>query len=407
MTRLKYIAQLNAGGTPDVGNSSYWASSGEGVPWVSIGDMSSQPVVQTTSRALTAAGLCAARLKPSPPGTILFSMYASLGHTARLGRIGAWNQAILGITPTHRVDPRFLEYCLSSLRKALPSLARSNTQQNLNAEQVGNLELPLPPLDEQRRIADFLDSEVARIDRLAKAQQEMLLRLHERDLAVLDSKIDEVAGTFGTTPFRRFIASVEQGFSPQCDNMPAEDHEWGVLKVSSVKRGVFHPSENKRLPDEVAPVSRYEVREGDLLVTRANTPALVGAAAVVGSVRRKLLLCDKIFRIGTTSALDKNYLAMVAQGTRIRDLCAAASHGTSQSMANLKIEEVKEWPVPAAPLAAQRLMLAEVFAHHRPTSNLRTVVERQLGLLSERRQALIAAAVSGAMDLTTAREADL
>ncbi|MEU8130020.1 hypothetical protein AB0B68_22635 [Micromonospora sp. NPDC049049] len=314
--------------------------------------------------------------------------------------------------PSNQVDGRFIAYAmraqaLSGFPKAMARGVREGGADFRRWDTLGDLPVPCPPLSEQRRIADFLDIELARVERLAKVQQEIQLKLNERDLAILDSKIEELSCAFGTTPFRRFIASVEQGSSPQCDNVPAQNHEWGVLKVSSVKRGAFHPLENKKLPGEVPPVVRYEIRENDLLVTRANTPALVGAAAVVGPVRRKLMLCDKIFRIRTGGGLDKNYLAMVARGTKIRDLCAAASHGTSQSMANLKVEEIKEWPVPAAPVEAQLLMVAELSAHHGRTAALRRAIERQLDLLVERRQALITAAVTGHIDVTTRRGADV
>ncbi|MGN9778057.1 restriction endonuclease subunit S [Micromonospora sp. H33] len=306
-----------------------------------------------------------------------------------------------------QIHPQFMAWMLSTpgpqgfLNAHKTGMAES--QMNFSNEALLGLVIPLPPLHEQRQIVDYLDPEIARIDSLIRVQKEVLLRLYERDLAVLDSRIEQLAVQFGSVPFRRFIVGMEQGVSPQCDNMAAEESEWGVLKVSSVKGGAFLPLENKRLPEGLSPDIRYEVRENDLLVTRANTPALVGAVAVVGPVRRKLMLCDKIFRIRTTSDLDKNYLAMVARGTRIRDLCAAASHGSSQSMANLKTEEVKDWPVPPAPLSEQRQALAEVSAHHSRSSMLRTAVERQLGLLTERRQALIAAAVTGQIDVATAR----
>ena len=71
----------------------------------------------------------------------------------------------------------------------------------------------------------------------------------------------------------------------------------GGLKVSAIRQGALRPRENKKLPDDIPPVRRYEIRPGDLLITRANTPLLVGAAAIAHLPRRRLLLCDKIFRM--------------------------------------------------------------------------------------------------------------
>lgn len=273
----------------------------------------------------------------------------------------------------------------------------------MNAEQVGNLEINLPPMEEQCRIADFLDAETARIDQLAQMQQKVSLRLSERDTTLLDLEIDRLIEKYGQFPFRRSIRFMEQGSSPQGDIVPAGENEWGVLKVSSVRSGCFIPTENKLLSNVDHVVPSYEVHSGDLLVTRANTPLLVGATVAVSDVRRKLMLCDKIFRIFLKDGVDAGYIEAVARGSRIRSLCTALSHGTSQSMVNLKAEDVKEWPIPAAPWSVQISLRDLVAANREHTERLKSAIESQLALLTERRQALITAAVTGQIDVTTAR----
>ena len=85
---------------------------------------------------------------------------------------------------------------------------------------------------------------------------------------------------------------IEQGWSPQCDNQAADDDAWGVMKVGCVNGDQFDASENKALPPELDPKTEYELRPGDVLISRANTRDLVGSAAIVPSdVRAKLLLC--------------------------------------------------------------------------------------------------------------------
>jgi type I restriction enzyme, S subunit len=272
----------------------------------------------------------------------------------------------------------------------------------INPEDLGEIRVALPSLEEQRLIADFLDAEVARIDYLVSMQIRVSGCLMEREQVLLDAGLDELIGRYGSLLFRRFIYRTEQGSSPQCDNIPAEDDEWGVLKVSAVKAGRFVPTENKRLPDEIAPDRRWEIKRDDLLITRANTPALVGAVAVAKDPRPKLLLCDKIFRINVISELDKDFLALAARGSRIRAMCSEASHGTSQSMANLKIDEIKQWPIPFAPLREQRAFVACVREASATSERLQTAIARQLKLLEERRRAVITAAVTGQIDVTTA-----
>src|SRR5690606_29994114 len=270
---------------------------------------------------------------------------------------GLHNGVGAGTTELHvlragpRIDRRFLLYLVkthSFLRLGEAEMIGVAGQKRVPEAFLQDLPVSLPSLDQQRRIADFLDAETARIDRMVRLQEILRRRLDERERSFLDLAIENLASRFGVAPLRRFILGVEQGTSPQCDAVPAKEDEWGVLKVSCLRPLVFLEGENKRLPVGMRPNLRHEVREGDLLIARANTPELVGSTAVVPGVRKKLLLSDKIFRIRTVAGIDPRYVAIVASGSRVRALCAASSNGASQSMANIRFEEVKAWPIPPA-----------------------------------------------------------
>lgn len=340
--------------------------------------------------------------------------------TGTLGRVGFFDSPPDGIpcvadghvtiarANDDKLDSRFAYYWLSSMpfyEYIYAALAVGATNQiELSRERLGHSPIPAPPLHEQRRIADFLDIETARIDRMNGLQQEVLERLDEREHAILESELDDVREYAKIVPLRRFITAMDQGSSPQCYSTPAEEGEWGVLKVSCLRPGRFIADANKRLPDEATPDVDSEVNEGDLLVTRANTPDLVGSTAVVPEVRSKLLLSDKIFRIQLSPELEPHFAALAARGSRIRHLCSSASHGTSDSMANLKFGEVKEWPIPVTSIARQRTAVERVRKTVEQADRLRNAIYRQLDLLTERRQSLITAAVTGQFDVTTAHD---
>lgn len=295
-------------------------------------------------------------------------------------------------------DSRFVCYLMNSLywKGFTRQFIKQTTGiQNLDADALLAQHCVIPMLDEQRRIADFLDAETARIDQLSALQAAVRTSLHSRVVAQLDTKADELTKAYGAIPFRRMIWSIEQGSSPQCDNFAADPDAWGVLKVSAVKNGAFLENENKQLPNDIQPEPRYEIKHGDLLITRANTPQLVGAAAVADSPRPKLMLCDKIFRVVTTKDLIPEFLILISLTTKVRDMCAEASHGTSQSMTNLKTDEIKSWPIPSVPTEVQRAVVAEISASREHSQRLTDAIDRQLAVLAERRQALITAAVTG------------
>ncbi|WP_329242128.1 hypothetical protein [Streptomyces canus] len=258
-------------------------------------------------------------------------------------------------------------------------------------------------MKEQRRIADFLDAETARIDQLVSLQKTLSARLDERDHALRDNLVNQLAVAAGEVPLRRFTTRIEQGASPQCEAVPRQGgDEWGVLKLSAVKGGHFAPSENKRLPEGTEAISAYQVRRGDLLVTRANTPSLVGDVAVVEGDQQKLLLPDLIYRVGLVPEVEAEFVAQVALSGRVRTLIESVARGSSQSMVKLRGEDIKTWPLPMATQTQQATLVQEIQSGLQGTGRLRTAVALQLSLLAERRQALITAAVTGQFDVSSA-----
>ena len=142
--RLKHVlVGLVSGGTPDTNNDEYWADGDEGVAWVAIGDMRTKEQVGNTEKRITESGLASKRLRVMPRGTLIYSMYASMGHVAELAIPATINQALLGFEFINDVAPSFVKWWLRHLQPLLLAEASSNTQDNLNADKVRNLPFPL------------------------------------------------------------------------------------------------------------------------------------------------------------------------------------------------------------------------------------------------------------------------
>ena len=146
----------------------------------------------------------------------------------------------------------------------------------------------------------------------------------------------------------RFVTErIEQGWSPQCDNQVADDDVWGVMKVGCVNGDQFDARENKALPPELEPKPQYELRSGDVLISRANTRELVGSAAIVPwDVRSKLLLCDKLFRIALSPEVDAAYLTFCLRTPAARYQYEQDATGASGSMQNIGQDAIKNLVLP-------------------------------------------------------------
>jgi type I restriction enzyme S subunit len=307
--------------------------------------------------------------------------------------------------PLRSTEPRFLAYFAAShgFQTVIESDAVISTIQNFNAERYANIPLSVPPLDDQRRIADFLDAEMARIDQLMaarRAQGAILCELWDSRLA---AAIDELTRTHGRIPLRRLVTSVEQGWSPQCEDVIAEPDEWAVLKTSAVSSGEFAPLEHKRLPTGIGPNLRYQVRDGDILLTRGSgSPHNVGVAALANTEKRHLLLSDLLYRIRLESGWSPEFAVLALRSQPVRGLMGFLFRGQSGQTIKLRAEDVRSIEIPAVPASSQPKIAAELLTEQATIRGASQSLEASLSLLAERRQALITAAVTGQIDVSTA-----
>lgn len=397
--KLKRIASTVAGGTPPVDVPLYWSEEETaGLPWVSIGDMSGQSIVTGTGRRVTQAGVRTSRLPVGGPGTLLLSMYASLGHTAVLGMNASWNQALLGVFPGGSVHPGFLKYALDSIKGRLGEFARSNTQANLNAEQVGNLEVPHPPLEEQRRIADFLDAETTRIDKLVALREEMNCLLSQRRERIIDLEIGAAGGaTADFAPLRYLIDRVGVGIVITPAAWYVDPPGIPAIRGVNVKAGKIDDEELVHISQEGNALHRKsQLESGDVVVVRTGQ---AGTAAVVPPELAGANCIDLVI-VKPSERLVPRYLEYVLNSDYAKDFVVENSVGTIQSHFN--VSAMKRIPVPSIPVPEQEAAVKRLDERIGAIDRLRASVARQRELLSQRRQALITAAVTGEFDVSAA-----
>ncbi|MDP9454660.1 MAG: hypothetical protein M3Q60_02490 [Actinomycetota bacterium] len=256
-----------------------------------------------------------------------------------------------------------------------------------------DLLVPVESKPQQQAIADFLDAETARIDALIAKKRQMANLLETRFRMKIDQCMTSLAAS--EAALGRFVTALGQGSSLQAAGRPAEREEWGVLKLSAVKFGLYKPQENKALerqPDDVPLVPRV----GDLLVTRSNTPAYVGDVAAVTHASPQRMLPDLIYRLRLDNTrISSEFAAYALLTSRSRHNISALARGSSQSMVKLRGEDIRCLPVPAAALHVQERVVASLNHRRKQTSEVLDKLERQIELLAEHRQALITAAVTG------------
>lgn len=312
------------------------------------------------------------------------------------------HQRVYVLDEFRRVTPRFFYYAFSNLfhLMALDGSAKS-TVDSVRRPMIADMPFAVPPLGEQRAIANYLDCETARIDTLIVEQQRLIEMLRERRTAVIAH-----ATARGTqVDFRRIIAALRQGWSPNCESWPADGvAEWGVLKVGCSNTGRFDAAENKRLPDDETPRPEFAVRRGELVMSRSNTKELVGAAAVVQQDYPRLLLSDLTYGISLAADAEPAFVAYALASPAMRVQISAASKGMSHSMQKISQRDIRELRVRMPALDEQRCIATYLDEQTAKIDMLITETERFIDLSKERRSALITAAVTGQIDVREGRD---
>lgn len=291
------------------------------------------------------------------------------------------------------VEPRWalavFRHHMHSGRFARESRITTNIA-HLSIGRLRTVEFPVPPLDEQRRIVDVLEDHLSRLDAAASYLSASRRRLVALERSTLDLH-------FGGTevPLSDLIADISAGKSFGAASAPASDDEWGIVKVSAMTWGEFNPLENKAVTDVGRIDPRFEIREGDLLVSRANTAEYVGSSVLVGPVRPKLLLSDKSLRVTPRASVETEWLWRALQAPSARKQITALATGTKDSMRNISQAALKQVRLPRADHSGQTAALKAFAEVEQATAHLRQEIvagEKRLGAL---RRSLLAAAFSG------------
>ena len=416
MGKVKNIlSSMGSGGTPDTAEQHFW-SENNGTSWVAIGDMSNREYIESTEKSLTKEGIESKGLTIWPPGTLLFSMYASLGHVAELGIAAATNQAILSLVPKAGIEQSFLKRWFEYLRPQLKEHASSNTQDNLNAEKVRNLMVVVPPSAEQACIANFLDSETAKIDALVAEQEKLMALLKEKRQAVIshvvtkgldpnvpmkDSGVEwlgEVPAHWGTPPLYLRYSS-ELGKMLDTSRIKGE-HLVPYLRNTDVQWGRINFDDLPQMDIEAAEYQRYTIQAGDLLICEGGE---VGRAAQVECVQGVVGYQKALHRLRALSSKEiSGYMYYVFVWAAHSGLFTMNG---SSTIAHLTGQQLRKYRFPKPPADEQADIVQYLLKSSTQLDGLIDEAQSGINLLQERCSSLISAAVTGKIDVRGAAKA--
>jgi type I restriction enzyme S subunit len=323
------------------------------------------------------------------PGDVLFGkLRPYLAKSWRADRRGSCSTELIVMRPRPSVDDRWLAYLAQSDLLVEWAIATSEgvKMPRTSWEKIRLLQVYAPPKPVQRAIADYLDAETARIDALVVTRRRMLQLLDERLDALITRTLDRP--DWQLIPLK-WTTRVTVGIV----NKPAElyvDVGLPCLRGVNIQPGTVSDSDLVHISAEGnAANAKSILREGDVVVVRtgnAGAAAVVPPWAVGGN-------CVDLLIVRRADTIDPRFLEIVLNSAVVRRQIAEQSVGALQAHFNTESLAVLRVPVPSTDEQAE--VLADLDAARAEARGMRDVVARQVGLLAERRRAVITAAVAG------------
>ncbi len=270
---------------------------------------------------------------------------------AGVGRASACeaNTSVLGtmqaLIPSEGIDRDYLLHLVRSLH--LGDGFSGSTIPHIYFKDYGKLPVRLHSPAEQKRIVDIFAS----IERQIKVSKQQLDQLD----FLVKSRFVEIFGDFAcyeTKPLIKCVDCIEAGKSPKCLAFSRKMAEPGVLKLSAISSGVYCENENKALPRSVSLTIDKVVHANDILLSRKNTPELVGRSVLVKHTDGNIMFPDIIFRMHPLPPINAMYLSYLLAGPLLHSIQSLA-HGSAKSMSNIPKSELAKLSIPIPALNLQ------------------------------------------------------
>ncbi|WP_082345138.1 restriction endonuclease subunit S [Kitasatospora sp. MY 5-36] len=395
---LSFIAKMGTGHTPDRSKSEYWENCT--VPWVTTPDVTrrgdSLTPLMETEQLISELGMSNSAAVLHPKGTVMLSRTASIGHSTRIGRPMATTQAFVTWHAGPDLDSRYLLLVMRAMKQEWQRLAYGSTHLTIYMPDLESIRIPLPPLEEQRRIADFLDAETTHIDRMVSIRSAQLNLLAEREKAMLDRAFSKATSGVPTRLKRLFSVRPRYGvLVPQF-----VDEGIPFIRVNDLLNLEDRAASLRRIPAELsAQYARTVVKPGDLLVSVVGT---LGRSAIASESAAGANIARAVCSIRVSNDVEVE-LVQAWLSTSLFRTQAQLATSTDTAQPTLGMEDLGNftlvWPTNSD---ERRRLLSTIRAGQSNLSQLDHRLRRQVELLAERRQALITAAVTGQFDVSTA-----
>lgn len=414
---LRRAARLESGHTPSRYDPTYWIPEECTIPWFSLADIwqvreEGRAYITETAEAISPRGIANSAARVLPAGTVMLSRTASVGFAAIMKRPMATTQDFVNWVCGETLVPEFLLHAFRALSPEFERISHGSTHQTIYMPAVRELCIPLPPVDRQRAIADFLNRKSTAIDELIQKKERLLELLEVRHEALVTREVLG-DGTPALPPGRQQSVNLPRDWhlAPLMRlTDPARPIMYGIVLpgpdvpggIPIVKAGNTRPDRLKldllkrTAPEIEAPYARARLRGGDIVIAIRGS---IGSVAVVPQELTGSNVTQDVARISPHSSINVEWLLHALRAGPVRAQIKASILGAT--IQGLNIRDLKRIQVRVPPRAEQDRIAILLGRRSTDFARATATVAGSLTLLREYRLSLITAAVTGQLDITS------
>lgn len=408
---LKWLSQRYSGGTPDKNRLEFWEDGT--IPWLNSGAVNDGRIYEA-SAYITQEAFENSSAKWIPPGALLIALAGqgkTKGMVAQLMFESTCNQSMAAIVPTEKIDARCLYWWLISNYQNIRNMAGGDLRDGLNLDLLGAIPCPLPTLKEQTAIATFLDRETGKIDALIAEQEKLLALLAEKRQATISHAVtkglnpdapmkDSGVAWLGAVPAHwevsrvKDVAKLESGHTPS-KQFPEywEDCDIPWVSLNDSK----YLAANDYISDTAFKINELGLANSSARLLPAESvvftrDATIGLAAIT---TRPMAVSQHLIAWCPTGKMAPEYLLRVFNAMKNH----LDSYTFGATIKTIGMGDVKTLVTPVPPFQEQASIVEYLDAVMARIDSLMVDAKRAVDLLLERRSALIAAAVTGQIDV--------
>lgn len=393
---LKEIFSTASGGTPSRKKASYYNGQ---IPWLKSGELNDN-IVKKAEEFITKEGLDNSSAKIFPKGSILLALYgATVGKIGKLDFEAATNQAICCIYPSKFFNMNLLFYYLLFQKKFLISQGKGGAQPNISQDIVKNLELFLPPLEEQGRIVEKIEELFSDIDNGIEDLKIAQAQIKQYRQSVLKSAFE--GKLYKTSEWKE--VDIKKIISREKNALKAGPFGSALKKEIYVANGykIYGQeqviSQNPFLGNYYINEEKYQqliscsVKPLDILISLVGT---IGKVLILPKGIEKGIINPRLIKV--TLDVDQYlpaFFKLYFESQYLRSLFKTKAHGATMDVLNLSI--LKEIPFPLPTIPEQQQIVAEIEKRFAVADEMEKAVNDSLLQAEKLKQSILKQAFAG------------